>query len=233
MFTGIVQGAYRVTETQIKEGLLTIGVSVSSKLLEGAEIGASVSINGVCLTITQIEGQTLVFDVMQQTLSITNLYSISKGDFVNVERSMGAGAEVGGHIVSGHVDGVATVARIETPPNNFILMVEIPEPWMKYVFLKGFLALNGVSLTIADIDKKCRIITIYLIPETLRRTTFQFSKAGDQINFEVERQTQAMVDTVRDFLTELIARKSLSVETLRELQQTPLQLSGSDKPDVS
>ncbi len=220
MFTGIVHSAYPVTAVQIQDGLLTIGVDVSRELLNGVETGASVAINGVCLTLTRIDGKTLVFDVMQQTLTVTNLYAIRIGDFVNVERSIIASSEVGGHIVSGHVDGTSTIIRIETPPNNFILTVEIPGPWMKYVFNKGFLALNGVSLTIAEVNKEHRTVTAYLIPETLRRTTFQQSKVGDQINFEVERQTQAMVDTVRDFLEELIARKSLSVETMRELQES-------------
>ncbi|MBI5793766.1 riboflavin synthase subunit alpha [Candidatus Uhrbacteria bacterium] len=233
MFTGIVQGAHPVTTLQIQDGLLTFGVTVPPKLLDGVEVGASVAVNGVCLTLTRIEGQTLLFDVMQQTLRVTNLYSIQQGDVVNVERSFNAGAEIGGHIVSGHVDGVATVSQIERPPNNFILTVEMPEPWMKYVFPKGFLALNGVSLTVAEVDKARRTITVYLIPETLRRTTFPDRKVGDQINFEVERQTQAMVDTVRDFLGELIEHKSLSVEHLRELQQAPLQLSGSDRPDAA
>src|SRR3989338_10618766 len=107
MFTGIVRGAYPTTTVKKQDGLLTIGVTVPEELIEGAEPGASVAINGVCLTVTRIEKTTLLFEIMQQTLVVTNLFNVTRGDFVNVERSFSAGAEIGGHIVSGHVDGVA------------------------------------------------------------------------------------------------------------------------------
>src|SRR3989339_536960 len=116
MFTGIVKGIGTVSDVRKKEGLLTIVVDVAADVLEGVEIGASVAINGVCLTVTGIGDKKLLFDVMLQTLTVTNLCDVKAGDFINVERSFHTGAEVGGHILSGHVDGVATIARIEMPP---------------------------------------------------------------------------------------------------------------------
>jgi len=227
MFTGIVKGIGTVVELERKPGLVSFDVVLQKDFGENPEIGASVAINGVCLTVTRIAEGRLSFDVMQQSLSVTNLSDLKNDDQVNVERSLTTGTEVGGHIVSGHVDGLAEVAQVETPPNNFVLTVRLPEDWMKYVFPKGFIALNGVSLTAAVVDKKNCLLTVYLIPETLRRTTFVTAKIGDRVNFEVERQTQAMVDTVRDFLGELIEKRALPTEELVKLQHIPLRLPES------
>lgn len=219
MFTGIVSGAYPITRTVIQDGLLTFAIDLPPELMDGVEVGASVAIDGVCLTVTRFTEKKLEFDVMQQTLNITSLANLKVGDMVNVERSHRAGQEVGGHIVSGHVDGTARIVRVEQPSNNYVITIEIPEAWMKYVFPKGFLALNGVSLTVAEADKKNHTITVYLIPETLRRTTFGQKKPGDLINFEVDRQTQAIVDTIVDFLGQLVDRKQLSGEEIQKLQE--------------
>jgi riboflavin synthase len=136
---------------------------------------------------------------------------------VNVERSHRPGMEIGGHIVSGHVDGTAKIVRVEQPANNYVITLAIPEAWMKYVFPKGFLALNGVSLTVAEADKKNHTITVYLIPETLRRTSFAQKKVGDLVNFEVDRQTQAIVDTVVDFLGNLVKNTQLSGDLVQNI----------------
>jgi riboflavin synthase len=159
-----------------------------------------VAIDGVCLTVTVIEQSKVYFDVMQQTLSLTTLGNLKVGDRVNLERSAKQGVEIGGHIVSGHVDGTVEVVGIEQPENNCFITYQAPAEKMKYIFAKGFIALNGCSLTVADVDKAKRTFQVCYIPETLRVTTHGRKQLGDRLNFEVDRQTQTIVETVENFL---------------------------------
>ena len=202
MFTGIVQGSFPLLAIERKPGLISLVIELSAELVEGLEIGASVSTDGVCLTVTAVTGQQVFFDVMQQTLSLTTLGQLSVGDYVNIERSAKQGVEVGGHIISGHVDGVAEVVNIKQPENNYFITYRAPAEKMKYIFSKGFVGLNGCSLTVAEVDKAEHTFTVCYIPETLRVTTHGKKKVGDVVNFEIDRQTQAIVDTVENFLTD-------------------------------
>ncbi len=202
MFTGIVQGSFPLQNIERKPGLCTLSFEFPTPLLADLAIGASVAVDGVCLTVTVIEDNTVYFDVMQQTLSTTTIGALEKGDKVNLERSAKQGVEVGGHIVSGHVDGCAEVVAIEQPENNRFVTYRVPADNMKYLFSKGFVGLNGCSLTIAEIDKEAHTLTVCYIPETLRVTTHGEKAVGDKVNFEVDRQTQAIVDTVENFLAD-------------------------------
>lgn len=201
MYTGIVQGRFSVTAVARKPGLLSITIALPPSLLEAVEIGASVGVDGVCLTVTAIDGDQLSFDIMQQTLSLTTLDTLEPGALVNVERSAKQGVEVGGHIISGHVDGVVEVAAIDEPENNRFVTYRAPADKMKYIFNKGFIGLNGCSLTVAEADKASNTFKVCYIPETLRVTTHGMKAVGDTVNFEVDRQTQAIVDTVENFLS--------------------------------
>ncbi len=240
MYGGIVYGAYPAEYVERRSGLISLGLKLPDPLLEGLTIGASVALDGVCLTVTAIErdasgeterGGTIVrFDAMQQTLATTTLGEVQSADLLNVERSLSQGQEVGGHMVSGHVDGMAEVVGLEQPENNHVLTVKLPTDWMKYVFPKGYLALDGCSLTAAEVDKKTGHVTVYLIPETLRRTSFRDKKIGHMINFEVDRNTQVLVDTVTDFLTSLVDKKGISAEQVRALQEGPRVLE-SEEPE--
>ncbi len=200
MYTGIVQGRFPVVAVARKPGLLSIGIALPLSLLEDIEIGASVGVDGVCLTVTAIEGDQLSFDIMQQTLTLTTLDQLEPGVLVNVERSAKQGVEVGGHIISGHVDGMVEVVAIEEPENNRFVSYQVPADKMKYIFDKGFIGLNGCSLTVAEADKARNTFKVCFIPETLRATTHSLKAVGDTLNFEVDRQTQAIVDTVENFL---------------------------------
>ena len=202
MFTGIVQGSYPLLEVVRKPGLHTLTIALPDALLQELAIGASVAVDGVCLTVTEIAGSHVYFDVMQQTLEMTTIGELATGDTVNIERSAKQGVEVGGHIISGHVDGCAEVVAIEQPENNRFITYRVPADKIKYLFGKGFVGLNGCSLTIANIDKAAHTITVCYIPETLRVTTHGAKAMGDKINFEVDRQTQAIVDTVENFLSD-------------------------------
>ena len=202
MFTGIVQGVAEVADLTDRSGLRTLRLAFPPGFDAGLQIGASVSVNGVCLTATGLheDSGAADFDVMQQTLAVTTLGTLRRGARVNVERAAREGTEVGGHVLSGHVDVQATLASVRTPENNLVLRLGLPAPWMRYVFAKGYIALDGASLTVAEAQRErdgSGTFEVWLIPETLRMTTFAALREGDRVNVEIERQTQVIVDTVR------------------------------------
>ncbi len=202
MYTGIVQALLPIETIERKPGLLSFTIQLPGDLSAGLETGASVATNGVCLTVTGINGDLVSFDVMQETLNITNIDQIEVGSLVNIERSARAGVEVGGHILSGHIIDTAKVFAIESTENNRRITFTGKPGWLKYVFNKGFLALNGASLTVAGIDRANSRFWINLIPETLKRTNFALLKEGDLVNVEVEHQTQVIVDTITRLMEE-------------------------------
>lgn len=202
MYTGIVHGAYPLAKVVRKPGLHQLFIDLPSELLEDLVIGASVGLDGVCMTVTSIDGARVSFDAMQETLSLTTLGQLNDGDRVNVERSAKQGAEIGGHNISGHVDGCAEIIGIETTENNCTLRFRLPQNLSKYVFKKGFIGVCGCSLTVADYQREAAEFTVCLIPETLRVTNFAQKQLGDRVNIEVDRQTQVIVDTVERVLAE-------------------------------
>lgn len=160
MFTGIVQGMAQVASLADQPGLRTITLQFPSGFCQGLEVGASVAVDGVCLTVTRVQTANATnatnaadvadFDVMQQSLGLTTLAQLHVGSQVNVERAAREGAEIGGHPLSGHVDAVATVSAIRRPQNNCVFTLEVPAPWMRYIFAKGYIAVQGASLTVAE-----------------------------------------------------------------------------------
>lgn len=198
MFTGIVQTALPIQHIEKQTGLWTLSLMLPQEMIEGLTLGASIALNGACLTVTKIDGCHVNFDVMMATLNVTNLNGLESGTLVNVERAAKFGDDIGGHQLSGHVHGQVKVLEIERPENNCIIWFEIPEQFQAYIFDKGYIGLNGCSLTIAEVrdDRFC----VYLIPETLNITTYKDTKVGDLINLEVDSHTQAVVDTVERLL---------------------------------
>ena len=144
------------------------------------------------------------FDLIRETLATTNLGDLRPGSLVNVERSLRLGDELGGHLLSGHVSAAALVVADRVEPGYRRLTVRIPATWMGYLVPKGFVALNGASLTIAQLDREASTVAVSLIPETLKRTTFGDIRVGDRLNLEVDPQTQAVVETVRSMLPDLL-----------------------------
>ena len=206
MFTGIVQGIARVADTSSLIGLRRLRLEFPPGFAQGLEIGASVSVDGTCLTVTSLHGSDAAdFDVMQQTLATTTLGALAVAGRVNVERAAKDGAEIGGHALSGHIDFRARVAEVRRPDNNRVLRFEVPAPWMRYVFAKGYIAVSGASLTVADAHRDSSgagWFEVWLIPETLRITALGELSIDDLVNIEIERATQVMVDTVRDAVAE-------------------------------
>lgn len=209
MFTGIVQGIARVVALRDRPGLRSLVIEFPTGFTAGLEIGASVAIDGTCLTVTALSGPDgAEFDVMQRTLELTTLGHLRSGSRVNAERSAKGGVEIGGHILSGHVDAQAQVLQIRRPENNHVIRFGVPAPWMRYVFNKGFMAVNGASLTVAELGREpdgSGWFEVWLIPETLRMTTFGDKVEGDRVNLEIERQTQIIVETVERVLAERLA----------------------------
>jgi riboflavin synthase len=206
MFTGIVQGVARVEAIEAREGLHTLTLALPPGFDGELAIGASVACDGVCLTVTERPASDRArFDVMAQTLSLTTLGQLQEGSGLNVERAAKDGAEIGGHPLSGHVDVSATVAEIRRPDNNHVIRFALPAPWMRYVFAKGYIGVNGCSLTVAEAQRErdgSGWFEVWLIPETLRMTTFGDKREGDAVHIEIDRSTQVVVDTVRDALDE-------------------------------
>lgn len=200
MFTGIVQACLPVTSIETKPGLTTLGLPMLPVLGDDLQMGASVAVDGVCLTVCRMEGELAYFDAMVETLQKTSLGQVAEGKKVNVERSMKVGDEIGGHVLSGHVMTTATIVKVDDTENNRAVTFQVDPSWMKYIFPKGFIALDGASLTIVDVDKEQGTFSVYFIPETLRLTVFGFKGVGDKVNVELDAQTQAIVDTVENVL---------------------------------
>lgn len=199
MFTGIVQGTAQIQAIAESANFRTHTLRMPQELLADLQVGASVSNNGVCLTVTKIDGDLVSFDLMTETLRITNLGELKAGDSVNIERAMKMNAEIGGHILSGHVYCMATVSEIITSENNLQMWFTLPPDVMKYVLTKGFIAIDGISLTVGEV--KGNTFCVNLIPETLHRTLIGKSAVGFHVNIEIDAQTQAIVDTVERYLS--------------------------------
>jgi riboflavin synthase len=218
MFTGIVQGVAQVAQIDDRNGLRTLRLSFPGGFDAGLQVGASVAVDGVCLTASSLHANAADFDAMQQTLSLTTLGALMQGSSVNVERAAKEGAEVGGHVLSGHIDFKATIASIRMPENNRVLRIAVPAPWMRYVFAKGYIAVDGASLTVAEAHREAGDagwFEVWLIPETLRMTTFAHKREGDALNIEIERQTQVIVDTVRAAVDEQLAPYRAMLDKLK------------------
>ncbi len=229
MFTGIVQGVATVAAVTERPGLRSFELAFPAGFDEGLEIGASVSVDGVCLTVTERkDGHRACFDVMQQSLGLTTLEGLREGSRINVERAAKDGAEIGGHPLSGHVDGQGTLLAIRKPENNHVLRIGLPTGLVRYVFAKGYIAVNGCSLTAAEVNKREGWLEVWLIPETLRMTTFADKREGDRLNIEIERQTQVFVDTVRDAIDERLGPLLPALEAL--LAEKGVQLDDLARP---
>ena len=169
-------------------------VELPEDMAGGLQTGASVAHNGCCLTVTETDGRTARFDLMAETLDKTNLGRLKAGDLVNLERAARFGDEIGGHLMSGHITATTEILRIERTEHNTTMHFAMPAALKPYILPKGFVGLDGCSLTIGSVgeDSFC----VHLIPETLRRTLFGTRQAGDTVNLEIDPQTQAVVDTV-------------------------------------
>lgn len=201
MFTGIVQGTADVVDILEKENFRAHTVRLPEAYCKGLESGASVAHNGCCLTVTHIEGDLVSFDLMQETLRATNLGDLHVGDRLNFERAARFGDEIGGHQMSGHILCTAEVIRVIQTENNRQIRFRLPESLKKYIFTKGYIGIDGISLTIGNVEGD--EFEVNLIPETLERTNIDSRQVGDRVNIEIDPQTQAIVETVERMMSEM------------------------------
>ena len=203
MFTGIIRSIALIDSLSEANGIKNLVIAFDSTFLSGLETGASLSVDGVCLTVTSLLPENrATFDVIFQSLNVTTLDRLEEGDSVNVERAAMYGDEIGGHLLSGHIDFNTPIKEITLIDNNYRLRLFLPKLWEKYIFSRGYVALNGASLTVSDVNPSENWFEVWLIPETIRATTFIKKRVMDRVNVEIERSTQVIVDTIRSKISE-------------------------------
>ncbi len=202
MYTGITRGTYPITSVDRNRGLLTYVVELDADLSAGLEPGASISIDGVCQTVTAVSGASVEIDAIPETLDRSTLDDLEIGRRVSVERSARVGDEVGGHDIAGHVNGTGVVSASYRQDGETSLRIDVPLGWMDAIFEKGFIAVDGSSLTVSEIDRAADVgrFSIHLIPETLHRTNLGDKGVGDRLNIELDARTVAIVRTVERVL---------------------------------
>ncbi len=186
MFTGIIEGICKVTKiSQNTKNRSALQMTVDlGKHTKGLKIGQSVALNGVCLSVTKISKNKCNFEMIDETIKKTDLGNLRLGEKVNIERSLKVGDSMEGHFVLGHVDGVGIISKIEKKPKEVKVWFKIPKNLQKFVVKKGSIALDGISLTVVDVNKN--IASVCLIPQTMKVTNFQSKKVGDKINIETD-----------------------------------------------
>lgn len=197
MFTGIIDNLGRV-EKIIKKGknLEIIIAPENRDYLDDVQLGDSISVNGVCLTVIEKKNNNFKSFVSSETVNITNLRLLNSGEYVNLEKSLRLNDRLNGHIVLGHIDGVGICTGLNKIGNDYELKIRIPSELLKFIVPKGSIAVNGISLTIAG--TKGDIITIFIIPETYNRTNIRYLKIGSKVNIETDILGKYMMNFLRD-----------------------------------
>jgi len=183
MFTGIIEEMGSVKGLRREAGAARLAVS-ASLVLEGTEIGDSICVNGVCLTVVEMDGAAFSADVANETLKVTNLGDLRVGQKVNLERALRLSARIGGHLVTGHVDAVGRIREKKQEGNSWRIFIETPESALPYIIKKGSVAVDGISLTVADVEKTG--FSIAMIPHTAKLTTLGSKSTGDSVNLETD-----------------------------------------------
>lgn len=196
MFTGIVQTTAQVRKISDEGQLRRLTLAVPPANLQALERGASIAINGVCLTVTGFDSVAgwVSFDVIAETLAKTNLGKLDVGSHVNLERSLTFGSELGGHIVSGHIQTTATLTKLLRDQHKVSMELSLDNSFLPYILAKGFIAVEGCSLTVGEVTDSG--FNLYLIPETLAITTLGDKREGDILNIELDQQTLTIIKTV-------------------------------------
>tara|TARA_B100001027_G_scaffold133800_1_gene92669 strand:+ start:786 stop:1400 length:615 start_codon:yes stop_codon:yes gene_type:complete len=198
MFSGIVQGKGKVLKIISYKNHISIEISSPKNFNKNLKKGMSVSVNGVCLTSLDDGKKSLKFDVINETLSKTNISKTKKGSIVNLERSITASTEIGGHLMSGHIHFSGKVEKITTKNTNKDIQINFPKKYKEYIFEKGYIGVNGCSLTVGKVNKNS--FYVHLIPETLEVTNLNDLKKGSLVNIEIDQNTIAVVETVKNSL---------------------------------
>ncbi len=191
---GTVEKMKRVSEQSVE---MTLS---SAKIMEDVHVGDSISVNGICLTVTDYSSTNFQVDVMPETIKSTSLNALTEGSKVNLERSMAANGRFGGHFVSGHVDGTGKITRKQKQENAIYYDIEIPEELVKYFMMKGSVAVDGISLTVFDVGQST--FTISLIPHTVEETVLGEKDDGDVVNIECDMLAKHVQNLLQHQLTD-------------------------------
>lgn len=185
MFTGIIEDLGTVIDlTRTTDAArLTVRTAVG---VNGTGLGGSIAVNGCCLTVVEQGEDWFVADVMAETLAKTSLGDLGPGSKINIERAVRADARLAGHLVQGHVDGTGTVISRQPSEHWEVVTIRVPSDLLRYIAVKGSIAVDGISLTVVDVDDHAQTLTVSLIPETLARTTLGSSPVGTTVNLEVD-----------------------------------------------
>ena len=183
MFTGIIETIGIVESVSNITYGSKLAISVKN-FLDDVKIGSSIAVNGVCLTVTEMKKNSFLVNVINETLSKSTLSAIKKGDMVNLEKALRVSDRFDGHFVQGHIDGTAEITRYEKSGGNIIVSVQLPKEFSESVVKKGSIAIDGISLTVADVNKT--VVSVALIPLTLKLTTLGSRNAGDRVNIETD-----------------------------------------------
>jgi len=206
MYSGITQGLFEVKSIEKRKGLLHYTVVLNEALAQNLKRGASVSIDGACQTIVAKQGVEVSFDAIQETLDKTTLNELFAGKKVSVEKSIRYGDEIGGHELSGHVFETAKIIDKKITENNLSLTIQCSEACFAFIKPKGYIAVEGSSLTVGVTNKNLASFDVYLIPETLRRTNFSNKNIGDRVNLEPDMKTMLFVEALQDHFSNIEER---------------------------
>ncbi len=199
MFTGLVEEVGQVLRISLPPAGVQLQIA-AAKIAKGIRRGESVAVNGCCLTVNARRGNQLTFDLLQETLDRTNLKSLRSKSLVNLERSLSANGRIGGHFVQGHIDCVSRIVSFERSGSDFRLEIELPSQFARYVVPKGSIAVNGISLTVAEVSRESFVV--WIIPHTKRHTNLDHARSGDPLNLEF--------DVLAKYVERMVAVKELN-----------------------
>ncbi|MFZ9023275.1 MAG: riboflavin synthase [Anaerohalosphaeraceae bacterium] len=210
MFTGIIETVGIIKQVQPSGNQMRLSIDLN-RIADGTRLGDSIAVNGVCLTVSRLNGTRAEFDVSTETIEKTTLTKLKNGSVVNLERAMSAQGRFGGHIVQGHVDGLGKIAAVQKQADYAQFRFEVPKELLAQVVLKGSIAVDGVSVTVAKLDAAG--FEVAVIPTTLKETTWHQSKVGDAVNIE----TDILVKITQRQLTAMLPDSNgLTIDKLRE-----------------
>ncbi len=215
MFSGITQGLFPVSLLLKREGLFRYAIDLNENLIKDLKVGASVAIDGVCQTVVNIDGLTVSFDAMSETLAATTLGALDIDKKVSVERSLRLGEEIGGHEVAGHVFEQAIIIGRRELTDHVSLSIQCSDGCFAFIKPRGFVAIDGSSLTVAALSKKSKSFEVYIIPETLRVTNFVNKGVGSRVNLEPDMKVVALVEAVQASLADIQTRVDRIEKKLR------------------
>jgi len=211
MFSGIIEEIGQIQKIDFISGGIKLTIS-ANKILEDIKTGDSVSVDGICLTVTSFNKNSFTVDAVGETLKKTTLSKIKNKSYVNLERAIRFNERIGGHLIQGHINSTARIIQLKKIGENFLLQIELPDDLMKYIIKEGSIAVDGISLTVADIiDNK---INISIIPHTLQNTTLQYKKENDLVNIEVDFAAKYIENFIRNYLSQ---KNQISEEMLKKL----------------